>query len=368
MSLRNLVVFRDFRTRLGPWLWATPAALVLTACGSVPVGDGAVTPGERSESVTSAPVSPQKKAYVQKRGGAYYKDDGPGDNPPANLEEIPDAVPRLEPLHRFANRPYAVFGRDYLPATALAPYQEQGVASWYGRKFHGLNTSSGEPYDMYGMTAAHPTLPIPSYVRVTNLANGRSVVVRVNDRGPFHKDRVIDLSFTAAYKLGYADVGSAQVDVRSVFPGDSPPVASLGAGPGTAGRSRPAGPLVLPAPAPGAPVALTAAVVIPEPPQMATLAPLPQPAPRAPAAGNASMAPAKGPFLQLGAFTTQANAEGFRDQVRRELTWLGSQLELLADNGRYRLHAGPYASAEEAQSTAERIAAALKFKPFIVWR
>lgn len=151
--------------------------------------------------------------------GGYYKDDGPGDNPPANLASVPDAVPRNEPLHKYANRPYEVFGKKYVPLASVQPFQQRGTASWYGKKFHGQKTSSGETYDMYKMTAAHPTLPIPSYVRVTNVSNGRSVVVRVNDRGPFHGGRVIDLSYVAAYKLGYVGAGSAQVQVEAVVPG-----------------------------------------------------------------------------------------------------------------------------------------------------
>src|SRR5207237_1516499 len=127
-----------------------------------------------------------------------------------------DAQPKAEPRHRYANRPYKVFGTDYVPLARVQEFKQRGVASWYGRRFHGQKTASGELYDMYAMTAAHPTLPIPSYVRVTNLANGRSVVVRVNDRGPFHSSRVIDLSYAAAYKLGYIQAGSAQVELESV--------------------------------------------------------------------------------------------------------------------------------------------------------
>jgi rare lipoprotein A len=152
-----------------------------------------------------------------KRGG-YYKDDGPHERPPAGLDAVADATPRAEPLHRYANRPYSVFGKDYLPLSAVQPFRQRGMASWYGKRFHGQKTSSGEPYDMYSMTAAHPTLPIPSYARVTNLANGRSVVVRINDRGPFHAGRVIDLSYVAAYKLGYIAAGSAQVEVEAIVP------------------------------------------------------------------------------------------------------------------------------------------------------
>ena len=153
--------------------------------------------------------SPPKK-------GGYYKDDGPHERPPSNLDSIADAKPRAEPLHRFANRPYTVLGRDYKPLTSLQPFRQRGMASWYGKRFHGQKTSSGETYDMYKMTAAHPTLPIPSYVRVTNLANGRSVVVRINDRGPFHAGRIIDLSYVAAHKLGYIAAGSAQVEVEAI--------------------------------------------------------------------------------------------------------------------------------------------------------
>ncbi len=150
--------------------------------------------------------------------GGYYKDDGPGDKPPANLASIPDAQPRAEPLHRYANRPYSVFGRQYVPIAQAQGFRQRGIASWYGRRFHGQKTASGETYDMYAMTAAHPTLPIPSYVRVTHLASGRSVVVRVNDRGPFHASRIIDLSYAAAAKLGFVLAGSAEVQIEAVVP------------------------------------------------------------------------------------------------------------------------------------------------------
>lgn len=152
------------------------------------------------------------------RTGGYYKDDGPPDTPPAKLAGIPDAKPRAEPLHRFANRPYAVFGKSYVPMTRLQPFRQRGVASWYGRRYHGQKTSSGETYDMYAMTAAHTTLPIPSYARVTHLGSGRSVVVRINDRGPFHAGRVIDLSYAAASRLGIVQGGSAEVEVETVLP------------------------------------------------------------------------------------------------------------------------------------------------------
>jgi rare lipoprotein A len=163
--------------------------------------------------------APETKAPPSTKGG-YYKDDGPDEKPPSNLASIPDAVPRTEPLHRYANRPYQIFGKSYVPIASRQPYKERGMASWYGKKFHGQKTSIGEVYDMYAMSAAHKTLPIPSYARVTNVKNGKSVVVRVNDRGPFHSDRIIDLSYAAAYKLGYIGAGSAMVEVESVEPAE----------------------------------------------------------------------------------------------------------------------------------------------------
>lgn len=187
-------------------------ALALAACGTQAPRPAAAP--ERAE----APPLEKVPAPVPRRGG-YYLDDGPGENAPENLDAIPDAVPKAEPLHRFANNPYSALGRDYVPMREARPYRARGIASWYGRRYHGQKTSSGEPYDMYGMTAAHPTLPIPSYARVTNPANGRSVVVRINDRGPFHADRIIDLSYTAAWKLGYVNNGSALVEVENILPG-----------------------------------------------------------------------------------------------------------------------------------------------------
>jgi rare lipoprotein A len=148
----------------------------------------------------------------------YYQGDGPPDRSPAELASTPDAVPRVEALHPFANRPYSALGHRYSPDTSEAPYRARGTASWYGRQFHGTRTASGEPYDMYAMTAAHPTLPIPCYVRVTHLASGRRVVVRINDRGPFLHGRLIDLSYAAASKLGITGPGSADVEVERILP------------------------------------------------------------------------------------------------------------------------------------------------------
>ena len=139
---------------------------------------------------------------------------------PANLDAIPDAVPRSEPRSARGNPvSYEVFGKHYELLPTAEGYRERGVASWYGPDFHAKATSSGEPYDMYAMTAAHKTLPIPAYARVTNLGNGKSVVVRINDRGPFVDNRIIDLSYTAAHKLGMTQAGTAFVEVQVITPG-----------------------------------------------------------------------------------------------------------------------------------------------------
>jgi peptidoglycan lytic transglycosylase len=154
--------------------------------------------------------------------GGYYQDDGPDVRPTIDVMRVPDAIPRAEPLSENGNKPYTVFGVDYTPLADAHGYRERGIASWYGRKFHGRHTASGEPYDMYAMTAAHRTLPLPSYARVRNLENGRSVVVRINDRGPFLHNRLIDLSYTAAARLGMLGSGTAMVEVESVTPDHAP--------------------------------------------------------------------------------------------------------------------------------------------------
>ena len=196
-------------------------------------------------------------------------------------------MPALEPLHRFANRPYTVFGQDFVPAISLRPYKESGIASWYGRKFHGQKTSIGETYDMYAMTAAHPTLPLPSYARVTNVTTGKTVVVRVNDRGPFLHDRIIDLSYAAAHRLGIAAQGSGEVEVEAIIPGDAPVFAAArAAAAGARRRGR------------GADHA-------------------PRCRPRA-AAGARRATPA-GFAVQLGAFQNYVNAQNFLTHVQSQL-------------------------------------------------
>jgi rare lipoprotein A len=180
-----------FRTTTALAACAVAVAVFLAGCASGPRGGGG--------------------------SGAASGRDGPGTNIPADLDRVPDAEPRVEPIRTSGgtSKPYTVLGRGYAPVTDDRPFRESGLASWYGRKFHDASTSSGESYDMYAMTAAHKTLPLPSYVRVRNPANGREVVVRVNDRGPFVDGRVIDLSYTAALKLDLLR-GVAPVEIERI--------------------------------------------------------------------------------------------------------------------------------------------------------
>jgi rare lipoprotein A len=311
----------------GPGTPRTPSASSSVAARhSSSAASSASAASSSSTSTSSSLASPGK--------GAFYKDDGPGDQPPPDMASIPDAQPRHESLHSRANRPYVALGQSFTPQQNLAPYHAEGIASWYGRRFHGKPTSSGEKYDMYAMTAAHPTLPIPSYARVASLETGKSVIVRINDRGPFHKDRVIDLSYTAAFKLGYANKGSARVVVDAILPDE---IEMLSA--------RPA--------APAAPPAASA----PEP----VVAPT-APPPESPAVNAAGI------YLQLGAFGSRTNAEGFREHVRQALHGLPQALLIVEDEGRARLQLGPFASIGAANDAAERIADKLKLKPFVVRR
>ena len=159
------------------------------------------------------------KVQTTKAGGRYYLNDGPPKGiTQAQIDAVKEPVPRAERFVSGTLKPYVAMGNSYRPMTRLTPYHARGVASWYGTRYHGLPTASGEPYDVMKLTAAHPTLPIPSYVRVTNVENGRTLIVRVNDRGPFLSDRIIDLSYVAAAKLGYAAKGRALVEIDVILP------------------------------------------------------------------------------------------------------------------------------------------------------
>ncbi len=159
-----------------------------------------------------------EKTAEKNKSGGYYLDDGPEDNPPQNLDKIPNAKPKYEALSKRANRPYIAFNKKYIPMKKIIPFVEEGYASWYGKRYHGRKTSIGETYDMYQMTGAHKTLPLPCYVKVTNLKNNLSVIIRINDRGPFIDERIIDLSYAAAHRLKIIEKGSELVKIEMVNP------------------------------------------------------------------------------------------------------------------------------------------------------
>ena len=156
------------------------------------------------------------------RKGGYYSDDGPHSRP-QDVSQVKEPIPRSESLSKHGNKPYIVFGKSYHPLKDATGYSRKGIASWYGKKFHGRRTSNGEKYDMYAMSAAHKTLPLPSYVRVRNLDNNRSVIVRVNDRGPFLHNRLIDLSYAAAHRLDIIRTGTGRVEVTAITSGQTYP-------------------------------------------------------------------------------------------------------------------------------------------------
>ncbi|MBD1553470.1 septal ring lytic transglycosylase RlpA family protein [Pseudomonas typographi] len=261
-----------------------------------------------------------------------------------DVSKIPDATPTLHTGPYKAN-PYTVLGKDYFPLSNASNYVAVGTASWYGTKFHGQNTANGEVYDLYGMSAAHKTLPLPSYVRVTNLDNNRSVILRVNDRGPFYSDRIIDLSYAAAKKLGYAETGTARVRVEGIDPVQW-----------WAARGRPP-PLMLKEPA----------VTQPQPVLAANAGTLeqysPPPAQHAPAVQPVAIDPKKnasaqatGLYLQVGAFANPDAAELLRSK-------LGSMVKAPAftspvvrnQQTLYRVRLGPIASPNEAQQVQNTI-------------
>jgi rare lipoprotein A len=287
------------------------------------------------------------------RKAGYYQDDGPPDRVPADIAAIPDAVPRVEPLHRATSKPYTALGRSYTPLTGDAPFRQRGMASWYGRQFHGNRTANGETYDMFAMTAAHPILPIPSYVRVTNVRSGRSVIVRVNDRGPFKHDRVIDLSYAAATKLGLAAAGTGEVEVERIT------MTQIAAGDTRRGDG--ATPVIASAAAPTI-AASPSAVAVPSEAIVAvgataTVAAAGEPAP----AAEPTASPQRGWSVQLGAFAQEANAEALAGRAAALLAFLDPDAlnagtpRVEREGGVYRVLVGATADRGAAQALAREL-------------
>jgi rare lipoprotein A len=298
---------------------------------------------------SSAPDSEQPR-YPEPNAGRYAqdKDSIPLRKPTA--EEMQDPEPVIEPLSRGGNKPYNIYGVPYNPQTGITSYDQTGIASWYGNKFHGHLTSNGEIYDVYAMTAAHKTLPLPSYVRVTNLDNLRTAIVRVNDRGPFHDNRLIDLSYSAAYKLGVYPGGTGRVRVELI------------ASPAMYGQSSFATPIVRDGDLPTAetrpsrpeqfverPYSPGAASVSAPTVAPVSTAPTPRPAsiPSRPAASAAN----SGCFIQLVASSNQAKLQQLGNEISQQLS---VPVVVEPANGLFRLLAGPLAP-ENAQHVLDTV-------------
>lgn len=255
-------------------------------------------------------VKPTSKTNTSNNGG-YYGSDGPHAKPPSNLDEIPDATPKVEALYKYSSKPYVALGKKYVPLKTAKGYKRRGVASWYGKMFHGKKTAIGETYDMYRMSAAHTVLPLPSYVKVTNVENGRSVVVRVNDRGPFKHKREIDLSYAAAHKLRLIEKGSGMVEVEAIDP------RNYVAPPKTIAKNTP--------------------------PKKITAAPNTQPL----ATGQH--------YVQAGAFGNEDNAIALQNRINGLDIEDISKINRMYNAGLYRLTVGPYQTRQAAENTAQQI-------------
>lgn len=340
-------------------------AILLNACST-------------TKTTTTTQNNNSKKMVKAVKGGGYYLDDGPGDYIPADLDNIPDAVPKLEPLHKPAMKPYNVLGMSYTPNTKLQPYKQKGIASWYGKKFHGQKTSIGEPYDMFAMTAAHTTLVLPSYVRVTRVANGKSVVVRVIDRGPFHTGRIIDLSYTAAHKLGIIKGGSAEVIVEAILPDGVET---------TTNNNSPS--LIADLNAINTKIINTKTVTknsnlnkfnetnntpliidnidnnINEQNTNTTVKEL-QNLAKEEQINAKNLATTRGFFIQLGAFSNLENAENLKNHISRQLDWLSETPKIYPGDNLHKLQIGPYKTRNAANKIAERIASETGYKPALI--
>lgn len=320
------------------------AVLCLNACSITGRHDAPTKPATPPAAVPSKPPAPVAGVPP----------------PPGDPFSVPDAIPKFEPRARSGNPPfYQVFGKRYYVMASSLGYIERGVASWYGPGFHAERTSVGEPYDMYGMTAAHKTLSLPTYVRVTNLQNNRSIVVRVNDRGPFVGNRIIDLSYTAAAKLDMLRKGTAFVEVRAIDPTANPiaavtPLTSalLTAPPATTSAT-PTSPVPAPATSPSTPD------TAPPAPTAASGTPAATPTVVPAAVPTAAPASRSGLFVQAGAFADRTNAERLASRLR-----LGSYGTVFVresqSGGRtfYRVRIGPVADVPAFDRTVKALESA----------
>jgi rare lipoprotein A len=302
-------------------------AFLLSSCGGQapikPVPAPAPPVSKPNNAGNNPAGTPPASTSAASKPGGYYLDDGPGDNPPKDIDSIANATPKKEPYLERANKPYKALGTLYTPTTGYLPYKARGIASWYGKRYHGKNTSSGDVYDMFSMTAAHPTLPLPSYLKVTNPANGRAVIVRVNDRGPFKSNRLVDLSYAAAYKLRFSNQGSTAVEIEAIDPDN---IAQF------------------------------------------TVAPLPNTT-QASAVSNIKTQTgivAAGYYVQAGAFKNQINADALIQKIQGLDIAKNGGISKVYNNGLYKLKVGPYASRTEADQVASEVRRQLNISTIIL--
>lgn len=361
---------RNGNTDGAPWMKVAPGDRATLARGAGAGRQRARLPALLSVLLLAACAS-RSPLPVTPGAAQWPGRDGAESRPPPDLMQVPDAEPRIEPLREGGpNKPYEVFGQRYEPALGDPVMVERGLASWYGRKFHGRATASGERYDMYAMTAAHRTMPLPSYARVRNPANDREVVVRVNDRGPFHPERLLDLSYTAAARLGLLG-GVAPVEIERI----TFEAIRSGSWRRPAGATALAG-VALPMGDAADPIAEIVRRVAPATPGARPGWPA-EPSRAAEAARRADVAAptdpaarAAGPgfWLQLGAFTERDAAARRLRQVQQRAGWLAPLLAIFDETGLHRLQAGPYASRDQALAMARRVREALQLDPLIVDR
>lgn len=352
-------------SRIPPAFIVFPLLALLAGCASTakPPGGRGHMPAPNTRPAAHPVIDPDIPALPPANSGrgGYYKDDGPGENPPGGLRDVPDAVVRAEPYSRYANRPYVVFGKRYTPMLNDRPFVQRGVSSWYGKKFHGQRTSSGEIYDMYKMTAAHPTLPIPSYARITNVSTGRQVVVRINDRGPFHASRIVDVSYTAAVKLGLLQRGSHEVLLERLLPDEdtrmasAPPPAPEAARQGALQAADEVEALIVSNRA-----EVKAVKVHPE----ALVAPTVDGAPPVAAAAPAAL---EGFYIQMGAFSRADKAAEVRDRVTAR-GWVSGAMNVVRAGALHRLLSGPFATRDAALEAARALPATLGLRPIVIRR
>jgi len=347
------------------WLLASLSSVFLVACGSAPkqsiiIADHPRPASTNKSATTTAPVLP--KANSGK--GGYYKDDGPGDNPPEGLEFTVDPIPVIEDFARGANKPYVVFGKTYTPITdTTTPYVQRGIGSWYGKKFHGQKTSSGELYDMYKITAAHPTLPIPSYARVTNLTNGKQIIVRINDRGPFHSSRIVDLSYTAALKLDILGKGSTQIEVERLLPADIERMAE-----NRKNQSQTTAVAVVSNDSMVRPATAVQATSAPASNQI-TIEELLAAQDNRPAEKLTPQAPAGSAYyLQFGAYAIRSNAESIMAHLKNRVETRLPGFDIVQQGSLYRLVSGPFSSRSEAMSAIAQAGDLGVGRPLVVQR